>query len=89
MEDGETAIVVQEPESNAVPPETDKNDDTSEAKEAEEAVEAAAQVDTPDVPMRFAEKKRLVWTDKTCKCHQLCSALIRASHSSRSQILLL
>ena len=29
-------------------------------------VEAAAQKDTPDVPIWFAEKKRLNWTGKTC-----------------------
>ena len=28
--------------------------------------EIEAQKDTPDVPTRFAEKKRLVWSDKTC-----------------------
>jgi hypothetical protein len=29
--------------------------------------EAAAQADLPDVPVRFQEKKRLHWSDKTCK----------------------
>lgn len=29
---------------------------------------AAAQEDTPDVPVRFAEKKRLHWKGKTCEC---------------------
>jgi hypothetical protein len=28
--------------------------------------EAAAQADLPDVPFRFSEKKRLLWSDKTC-----------------------
>ena len=27
----------------------------------------ASQTDTPDTPMRFAEKKRLHWNGKTCK----------------------
>jgi len=27
----------------------------------------ASQTDTPDTPMRFAEKKRLHWSGKTCK----------------------
>jgi tRNA-dihydrouridine synthase 3 len=27
----------------------------------------ATQVDTPDVPFRFSEKKRLHWSGKTCK----------------------
>ena len=26
----------------------------------------SSQVDTPDVPVRFLEKKRLYWTGKTC-----------------------
>lgn len=30
---------------------------------------ALSQIDTPDVPIRFAEKKRLHWSGKTCKCH--------------------
>lgn len=29
--------------------------------------EAAAQTDLPDVPLRFQEKKRLHWSDKTCE----------------------
>lgn len=29
--------------------------------------EAVAQADLPDVPLRFQEKKRLHWSDKTCK----------------------
>jgi hypothetical protein len=29
--------------------------------------EAAAQADLPDVPLRFQEKKRLHWSDKTCE----------------------
>lgn len=28
--------------------------------------EAVAQSDLPDVPLRFSEKKRLHWSDKTC-----------------------
>ena len=28
--------------------------------------EAAAQADLPDVPVRFSEKRRLHWSDKTC-----------------------
>ena len=77
IEDGEKAIIVQEPEANAEHPEALKADDSSEqiatpvapqdSKALEAEVEAAAQVDTPDVPSRFVEKKRLVWTDKTCK----------------------
>ena len=31
--------------------------------------EAVAQADLPDVPLRFQEKKRLHWSDKTCKCN--------------------
>ncbi|VDC04359.1 unnamed protein product [Peniophora sp. CBMAI 1063] len=72
VEDGETAIVVQEPEADVVPPETAPTNDVPEptpvapiSKSSKEEEEAAAQVDTPDVPARFAEKKRLVWTDKT------------------------
>ena len=26
------------------------------------------QLDSPDTPLRFSEKKRLEWTGKTCKC---------------------
>jgi|SRR6266850_2891223 len=29
--------------------------------------EAVAQADLPDVPFRFSEKRRLRWSDKTCK----------------------
>jgi tRNA-dihydrouridine synthase 3 len=29
--------------------------------------EVVAQADLPDVPLRFQEKKRLHWSDKTCK----------------------
>ena len=29
--------------------------------------EAIAQADLPDVPFRFSEKRRLHWSDKTCK----------------------
>jgi tRNA-dihydrouridine synthase 3 len=30
-----------------------------------------SQVDTPDVPVRFSEKKRLHWAGKTCELNQL------------------
>ena len=30
-----------------------------------------SQVDTPDVPVRFSEKKRLHWAGKTCEFNQL------------------
>ncbi|KZV62143.1 zinc finger dihydrouridine synthase [Peniophora sp. CONT] len=75
VEDGETAIVVQEPEADVVPseangtaassglPSTPPMDLTPTATDRE--VEVAAQADTPDVPIRFAEKKRLLWTNKT------------------------
>ena len=30
-----------------------------------------SQVDTPDVPVRFSEKKRLHWAGKTCTLNRL------------------
>lgn len=31
----------------------------------------SAEKDTPDVPVRFEEKKRLDWKGKTCACFRL------------------
>lgn len=61
QDESESAVVFKEPEQvkdepPIFPPAPTKYSD----------VEAAAQADTPDVRPRFAEKKRLVWTDKTC-----------------------
>jgi hypothetical protein len=34
-----------------------------------------SEVDSPDIPVRFAEKKRLDWTGKTCLSHPPFSAM--------------
>jgi len=39
----------------------------------------------PNIPLRFAEKKRLHWTGKTCGYHQFpCEAVLIANNRSRS-----
>jgi hypothetical protein len=35
----------------------------------------SSQMDTPDVPVRFSEKKNLHWTGKTCALNRLCEIL--------------
>ncbi|KAI0039115.1 zinc finger dihydrouridine synthase [Auriscalpium vulgare] len=59
---GDAEVVVQAPE-----PEPDSTmAEASEPSPVKSSLdEAAAQVDTPDVPPRFAEKRRLTWSDKT------------------------
>jgi len=42
------------------------NLETSTPPTADQDVDMS-QTDTPDAPMRFAEKKRLHWSGKTCK----------------------
>jgi len=41
---------------------------TSELVSRRTGGDTSSQNDTPDVPMRFAEKKRLNWAGKTCAC---------------------
>lgn len=54
----ESTVVYKEPDQHVL--------DTPPAPTKLSDVEAAAQADTPDVRPRFAEKKRLIWSDKTC-----------------------
>jgi tRNA-dihydrouridine synthase 3 len=49
--------------------------------------EAVAQADLPDVPLRFQEKKRLHWSDKTCKWSHSVSLLDKRSLHSRFRTL--
>ena len=49
--------------------------------------EAVAQADLPDVPLRFQEKKRLHWSDKTCKWSHSVSLLDKRSLPSRFRTL--
>ncbi|KAI0320405.1 zinc finger dihydrouridine synthase [Amylostereum chailletii] len=75
-ESEKTEVVIQEPDEDVVPsdPQPISTSGVPQHAPASELklsptksseVEAAAQKDTPDVPPRFAEKRRLVWTDKT------------------------
>ncbi|CCM05385.1 uncharacterized protein FIBRA_07601 [Fibroporia radiculosa] len=43
----------------------------SETPGAAQSKRDESQDDSPDVPMRFAEKKRLHWSGKTCKSHMI------------------
>ncbi|KAI0061146.1 zinc finger dihydrouridine synthase [Artomyces pyxidatus] len=62
VETVDSMVVVQEPEE----PESVAEPVAPEPAPTKSSVdEAAAQVDTPDVPPRFAEKKRLIWSNKT------------------------
>jgi tRNA-dihydrouridine synthase 3 len=47
----------------------------------------APQVDTPDVPFRFSEKKRLHWSGKTCELRYACSSRM-VDHGNLIKILL-
>lgn len=49
--------------------------------------EAVAQADLPDVPLRFQEKKRLHWSDKTCKLSHCVGPLDKLSFPLRSRTL--
>jgi tRNA-dihydrouridine synthase 3 len=44
------------------------NTNTSELVSRRTGGDTSLQNDTPDVPVRFAEKKRLNWAGKTCAC---------------------
>jgi tRNA-dihydrouridine synthase 3 len=44
------------------------NTNTSELVNQRTGDNTSLQNDTPDVPVRFAEKKRLNWAGKTCAC---------------------
>ena len=58
-------VVVTEPEQGAAEPQISIH--TPTAPVHPQTGEDLTQTDTPDVPMRPAEKKRLDWRGKTCK----------------------
>jgi len=64
------ATVVPEPEQPVESDEKtdamDTTEDTVKKQTGESASALEAQKDTPDVPTRFVEKKRLNWKEKTC-----------------------
>lgn len=64
-EDTESAVVFKEPEQDSLETQPPAPSLLPAATKLSD-VEAAAQADTPDVRPRFVEKKRLVWSNKTC-----------------------
>lgn len=46
-----------------------------------------SQIDTPDVPMRAAEKKRLYWKGLTCVYFELSMMVLPDSHAQISHLL--
>lgn len=67
----EEVVIVAEPEQGAS--ETQVSVQSTTVPAPTHTSEDASQTDTPDVPMRPAEKKRLHWKGKTCK---FCSGRI-------------
>ncbi len=47
------------------------NSGTVSEKVMQRTGDSSSQADTPDVPVRFSEKKRLNWAGKTCMCFSL------------------
>ena len=58
---------IEPPETEADPKESSGTDFEALAPRASKQDVDMSQVDTPDTPMRVAEKKRLHWSGKTCK----------------------
>jgi len=67
------SVVVAEPEQD-IDPELELMAEPVVQKIAQRTGDVASQVDSPDVPVRFSEKKRLHWAGKTCRLgFLLCS----------------
>lgn len=60
----------------------------STAAPEQNAAEDLSQVDTPDVPMRPSEKKRLHWTGKTCTCPTSFDCIILGNRNPKCHLVL-
>lgn len=77
----ENAVVVAEPEQDEMSKPLQNVEETIQRRTGYMPSNDGA----PDVPLRFAEKKRLHWTGKTCGCHQFsCETELIGNNRSRS-----